>query len=108
MGKKAIKEGKLVPLDEIRIIPETLVRQDLFKLFKRDEKKAREKVAELMASMKAVGQIECIGLYEIEVPQQLLKEDGLSAVYQLVFGFRRFLAARFLGWEKIKAVILNG
>lgn len=106
MAKRVIKEGKLVPLDEIRVFSDTLVRQSLVRLFKHNKKKAKEEVAELMASMKAVGQIECIGLFQIEVSQQLLKEDGLTAVYQLVFGFRRYLAARFLGWEKIKAVIL--
>jgi len=108
MAKKTIKEGKLVPLEEIRIIPDTLSRQSLVKIFMCNREKAKDEVAELMDSMKAVGQIEFIGLREIDVPKCLLEEDGLSAVYHLIYGYRRYLAAQFLGWKKIKAVILRG
>lgn len=106
---KGIKEAKLLSLDQIRIWGDSLSRQSLVKLINANKmKEAEQEVAELMDSMKATGQIECIGVKQIDVPEQLLKEDGIvGGLYYLVFGLRRYLAAHFLGWEKIKAVILK-
>ena len=107
--RKAIKEAKLLKLEQIRIFPDTLSRQSLAKLVEQGKMKAaQEQVAELMASMKAVGQIELVGVKQIDVPEELLKEDGIvGGLYYLVFGLRRYLAAHFLGWDTIKASILK-
>lgn len=108
MAKRGIKEGKLIPLEEIRIFGDTLVRQTLVKKLEQGKTEEIEAdLKELKDSMKAVGQIEMIGVREIPCPKELLKEDGLTAVYQLIFGLRRFLAAQLLDWKKIKAVVLK-
>lgn len=109
MAKKGIKEGKLLSLNQIRIFPDVLSRQSLLKLVQQRKIKAvKESLKELMDSLKACGQIECIGVRQLDVPDELLKEDGIDGgLYYLVFGYRRYLAAEFLEWEKIKAVVLN-
>lgn len=109
MAKKGIKEAKMLSLDQIRIFSDTLTRQSLVTLVHQGKMEAaQEQVADLMKSMKVVGQIECVGVRQIDVPEELLEEDGITGgLYYLIFGLRRYLAAHFLGWDKIKAVILN-
>lgn len=102
------KQAKRLPLEQIRIFPDQLTRNSLIKLMEENKVDAiKENLSELTASMKAIGQIECIGVKEIEgLPTELLKEDGIDAVYILVFGLRRFLAAELLGWKTILATCL--
>jgi ParB-like chromosome segregation protein Spo0J len=114
--KKGIKEGKLIPLDEIHIIEEACTRQTFIELTKNNmvpepgnTGQHNEKVTfdELVASMQTVGQLECIAVREdTTIPKELLEEDGLSALYYLVTGLRRLWAAQTLGWKNIKAVVL--
>ena len=115
---KGIKTIKEILLTDVDINPETLTRQSLVALLKgRPEtwqakiKKANktqyEYLTELMNSMKSIGLINPIGVRQIDVPEELLKEDGREGIYFMIFGLRRFLAAYFLGWKKIKAAILN-
>lgn len=105
--KNRTKLFKEIPLEEIRVLPDALTRQCLIKLVEtKGIEAAKPQLQELMESMKTAGQIECIGVSEIHVSAELLREDGLTGVYQLIFGLRRFLAARLLGWETIKAVVL--
>ena len=114
----SIKDVKNILLTDIDIRPETIVRQSLFECLKgkpdkwlsnikKKEPIQYEQLKELMASMKSGGQIETIGVYQIDVSEELLKEDGREGVYILVTGLRRFLAAYFLDWKRIKAAILD-
>ena len=108
MAKKRLKEGKMIKLEEIFVAPGTMSRQSLVELVEKGGIEAAEpQLQELMASMKSKGQIECIGVSDMGLDAGLLKEDGLDAMYQLMFGLRRVLAARLLGWDTIKAVILK-
>jgi len=54
------------------------------------------RMSELMASMKANGLLQPIGVAAIEKDQ-----------YHIIFGHRRFLAAKKLGWESIDAIIFE-
>ncbi len=108
MAKRAIKECKSIPLEEIRIFGDTLSRQSLVKKLEKGKiKEIEADLKELKDSMKAVGQNEMIGVREISCSKELLEEDGLTAVYQLIYGLRRFLAAELLNWKTIKAVVLE-
>ena len=117
MAKKKIKEAKNILLTDIDIPYENMSRQSFVKLLRKWKHENWHKILEyketndgkdlkeLMDSMKAVGQIECIGVEQIDVPEELLKEDDREGIYLLRYGLRRFVAAYLLGWERIKAVI---
>jgi len=113
--KKQIKRAKNILLTDIDIPYENMTRKSLVELLKKHKPTNWHKIKEitdgpslikeLMDSMKSVGQIECIGVTEIEVPKELLIEDGREGVYLLRYGLRRFVAAYLLGWDRIKTVI---
>lgn len=108
---------KDILLTDIDLRPESLTRQSLVRLLKggcdkwlsniKKDKNQYEDLNELMDSMKSVGQLETICVNQIDVSEQLLKEDGREGIYILISGLRRFLAAYFLGWKRIKAHILE-
>jgi ParB-like chromosome segregation protein Spo0J len=95
--KRTIKECLKIPLENIRVFEDSIVRQSLLKMSNKDK---RKNVKELADSMKAVSLLQPIGVY-------FLAQDGEDKIYQLIYGYRRFLAAQFLNWKKILACVLN-
>jgi len=73
-----------IPLDKI-VIPQSLLRQSV----------DQEKLKELAASMQTLGLINPITVRKTK--------EG----YVLIAGLRRYLAAKLLGWEKIRADVLD-
>lgn len=94
--KKAIKRLERIPIEDVLVFPDAIVRQSLLKASRKEKV---QNIKELAASMKVVGLLQPIGVYEYCCDDE--------AKYQLVIGYRRFLAAQFLKWEKILAVILT-
>jgi len=115
LKKIQIKRVKNILLTDIDIPYENMSRQSFVKILKKHKHtnwhkvkeitEGPESIKELMDSMKRVGQIECIGVTQIDVSEDLLEEDGREGVYFLRYGLRRFVAAYLLGWSRIKAVI---
>jgi len=112
MKKRKIKEVKKILLTDIDIRYESMSRQSFANILRKYKPTEWHKIIaiteplkELMDSMKATGQIECIGVDEIEVDKNLLAEDGREGVYFLIFGLRRFVAAYLLGWLRIRASV---
>lgn len=97
MVRRAIKECLKIPLENIRVFEDTIVRQSLVKMSRKEKIKS---IKELSDSMKAVGLLQPIGVY-------FLALDGEDKIYQLVTGYRRFLAAEHLRWKKILACVLR-
>jgi len=95
--RRAIKECLKVPLENIRVFENCIVRQSLLKMSTKDK---RRNVKELADSMKAVGLLQPIGVY-------FLVQDGEDKIYQLVIGYRRFLAAQYLNWKKILVCVMT-
>lgn len=94
---RAIKECLYVPLENVRVFEHTIVRQSLVKM---SRKKKIENIKELADSMKIVGLLQPIGVY-------FLVQDGNDKIYQLIIGYRRFLAAQHLKWKKIPICVLT-
>lgn len=112
MAKRKIKEVKKILLTDINIRYENMSRQSFVAILRKYKPTKWHKITaiteplkELMDSMKVAGQVECIGVDEIDVDKKLLAEDGREGVYFLAFGLRRFVAAYLLGWLRIKASI---
>jgi len=89
-----IKEGKQIKTADIMFIPEWLARQSFIALIDIGDWEAiRAELKELMDSMKSVGLVQPIGVCEA------------GSKYLLLFGLRRFIAAKLLGWKNIKCVV---
>ena len=90
-----IKEGKKIETDKIMFLPETMTRQSFVAFIdKGDWKSIKKNLKELMDSMKAIGLVQPIGV----------REAGKNH-YLLIFGLRRLIAAKLLGWKKILSVV---
>ena len=96
MKRRAIKECLEIPLENIRVFEDAILRQTLVKMSRKDK---IENIKELADSMKSVGLLQPIGV-------SFLVEDGEDKIYQLILGYRRYLAAEYLGWKKVLVCVL--
>ena len=96
MKKRVIKDCLEVPLENIRVFEDTVLRQSLVKMSRKDKIK---NIKELADSMKSVGLLQPLGVC-------FLVQDGKDKIYQLILGYRRYLAADYLGWKMVSVCVL--
>lgn len=82
----------VMPLDQIEVNKEENIREDT-------KKKASEggygEIDELAADLKTQGQLQAAAVRKVK------------GKYELVFGFRRYLAAKKLGWKELRVQIVD-
>ena len=88
----------LIPIDSILLDDRNV----------RDQKYRRESITELAGTMQSQGQLQPVRVALIEgTGGGNGFGDRTGARYKLVFGHRRLLAARQLGWESIRAEVVD-